>query len=92
MLMILELRIKIFLSLFERGRESTYARAHEQRKGREEERESQAASALSAQSWMQGLEPTNHEIMTWAKIQSWTLNRMSHPGAPEIKFFKKEKK
>ena len=40
------------------------------------ERESQAGSALSAQSL------TNWEIMTWAEIKSQMLNRLSHRGAP----------
>ena len=34
-----------------------------------------------------GLYLTNHEIMTWAKIKSWTLNQLSHLGAPVIKNF-----
>ena len=29
-----------------------------------------------------GLELTNLEIMTWAKIKSLTLNRLGHPGTP----------
>ena len=29
-----------------------------------------------------GFELTNHEITTCAKTKSWTLNRLSHPGAP----------
>ena len=33
-----------------------------------------------------GLNLTNHEIMTWAEIQSWTLNWPSHPGALGIYF------
>ena len=32
-----------------------------------------------------GLELTNHEIMTQVKIQSWTLNQMSHPSTPSNK-------
>ena len=28
------------------------------------------------------LEPTNCEIVTWAEIESWMLNRWSQPGAP----------
>ena len=28
------------------------------------------------------LEPTNCEIMAWAKIKSQVLNRLNHPGAP----------
>ena len=27
-----------------------------------------------------GLDPMNHEIMTWAKINNWTLTWLSHPG------------
>ena len=27
-----------------------------------------------------GLEPTNHEIMTWAEIKNQALNWLSHPG------------
>ena len=33
-----------------------------------------------------GLEPTNCEIMTGAKIRSQTLNRLSHLGAPPLTF------
>ena len=30
-----------------------------------------------------GLDPTTvSEIRTWAEIKSWSLNRLSHPGAP----------
>ena len=29
-----------------------------------------------------GLDPTNSEIMTRARIKSPTLNRLNHPGAP----------
>ena len=29
-----------------------------------------------------GLDLMNYEIMTWAEIKSWTLNQLSHPGAP----------
>ena len=29
-----------------------------------------------------GRDPTNNEIMTRAKIKSWLLNRLSHPGTP----------
>ena len=32
-----------------------------------------------------GLKLTNREIITWAKIKSWTLNRLSHPGMPQAK-------
>ena len=36
-----------------------------------------------------GLELTNHEIMTGAKVKSQTLNRMSHPSAPTQQFVSK---
>ena len=26
----------------------------------------------------------NHEIMTCAGTKSWTINQLSHPGAPQI--------
>ena len=32
-----------------------------------------------------GLDLTNHEIMTRAKIKSQTFNRLSHPDVPEVK-------
>ena len=28
----------------------------------------------------------NYETVTWAKIKSWTLSRLSHPGAPLLSF------
>ena len=34
-----------------------------------------------------GLDPTNHEIMTWAKIKNQMLNWLSHPGAPNYLCF-----
>ena len=34
-----------------------------------------------------GLELMSPEIMTWAKIKSWTLNQLSHPGAPTVVVF-----
>ena len=37
-----------------------------------------------------GLELTNREIMTGAKIKSWMLNQLSHPGAPSAAIFKNE--
>ena len=49
---------------------------------REGERESQAGSALSAQSLMQGLNSQSHEIVAWTKIKSHVLMQLSHPCAP----------
>ena len=49
----------------------------------EGERELQAGSVLPEQSLRHtGL--MNHEIMTWAKIKSPTLNQLSDPGAPLV--------
>ena len=31
---------------------------------------------------MWGSNSWNHEIMTWAETESWTLNWLSHPGVP----------
>ena len=31
-----------------------------------------------------GLEPTNHDIVTWAETKSLTFNWLSHPGSPEL--------
>ena len=68
-------------------------RSHTQmsRRGAETERgrESQAGSMLSAESDA-GLELTNHEITTWAKIKSQKLNLLSHPGAPTVGSFKRK--
>ena len=70
---------------FERDRQRVREREREREGGREEgaewegERESQASSTLSAQSPMRGWIP-----WTWAEIKSWTLNQLSHPGAPNL--------
>ena len=34
-----------------------------------------------------GLDPMNHEIMTWAEMKSQILNWLSHPSAPRIHGF-----
>ena len=46
----------------------------------ERERDSQADSIFGTESDAPGLDP---EIMTWAQIESWTLNQLSHPGTPK---------
>ena len=43
------------------------------------ERESQAGSALPAQSPVRGSNSLNCEIMTWTKTESLKLNQLSHP-------------
>ena len=34
-----------------------------------------------------GLDPANHEVMTWAEIKSQVVNWMSCPGAPKSYLF-----
>ena len=55
---------------------------------REGETESQAGfvHAIRAEADV-GLKLMNSEIMTWAEIKSWTLNWLSHPGAPKCDYF-----
>ena len=48
---------------------------------KETEKISSRLCTVSAEPSM-GLEPTNHEIMSWAKTKSQILNRLSHSGAP----------
>ena len=47
------------------------------------ERDSQAGSVLTAQSPDAGLDLTNREIVTRAKIQNWALKQLSHLGTPK---------
>ena len=47
------------------------------------EREREDPKQAQRWQWDVGLEPTNHEIMTWAEIQIQMLNWLSHPGAPK---------
>ena len=77
------LKFFFFLSLFIlRGKQ------HEQRRGRERrERISSRLHAVSTEPDV-GLDLRNHEIMTWAEIQSEALNQLSHPGAPRRLYFK----
>ena len=63
---------------FETGRE--YVHTCSRARDREGERKSQASSAFSAQSPMQGSIPGTCEIMTWAEIKRRTLNWLGHPG------------
>ena len=70
----------LFLNLFtyfEREKECEQGEGH-----REREREIPSRlHTVSAEPDM-GLKPTPCEIMTQAEIESWTLNKLSHPGAP----------
>ena len=88
----------VFLSLFilwerqrerererERQRQRQSTRAGEGQRERERERIPRRLCIVSTESNM-GLKPMNHEIMTWAKVKSWTVNWLSHPGAPPIIF------
>ena len=56
------------------------------REGQRERRRERISSRLHTVSGEPkvGLELTKGEIMTWAQNKSWMLNRLSHPGAPEI--------
>ena len=56
---------------------------------REEETESQAGSAPSAQPDV-GLKLTNCEIVTWAELKSQALDRLRHPDAPKAALKKKK--
>ena len=71
---------------FERERESISVN---RRRGRERGRESipSRLHIISTQPDV-GLKPMNHEMMTRAKVKSWTLNQLSHPGAPVMRTFK----
>ena len=51
---------------------------------REGERESQAGSVPMSTEPDMGVGPINHEIMTWAEIQSQMLNQLSHPGSTSM--------
>ena len=54
----------------------------------ERKRKYQVGSTLSTEPNDAGLDPMNHhEIMTWAEINSQTLNRLSCPGALEEIYF-----
>ena len=68
----------------ERGRESSNRRGAERE--RERERIPSRLCAASTEPDV-GLELTNREPMTQAKIKSWTLNLLNHPGAPKSNFF-----
>ena len=69
---------------FERDRDSMSGGGAERERG---ERESQAGSALPAQSPTRGSNPWNGEIMTWAKTRSQMLTWQSRPGtATSINF------
>ena len=46
------------------------------------ERESHTGSTPISTEPDVGLEPRNHETMTWAKTRSRVFNRLGHPGTP----------
>ena len=72
-----------FIYLWDRERQSMNRGGAEG----EGDKESETGSRLCAVSTEtnEGLEPTNHEVMTWA---GQTLNRLSHPGAPTMNNFR----
>ena len=65
---------------FERVR--THTHTHKRVRGREGWRERIPSRLHAVSSEPKARLNTNHEIMTWAKIKSQMLNRLSHPGAP----------
>ena len=75
----------MFVLLILRERAKAGEGQKERERERERERESQAVFMLSSEP-NTGLKPKNHEIMTWAEIKSQTLNRLSHPDAPNVPF------
>ena len=75
-----------FIYFWERQRQHESGRSGET----EEEKESYAVSTPPAQSPMQGSNPQNCEIMTWAKTKSRTPNRLSHPGTHGHNYKSKE--
>ena len=70
-----------------RERARQRAHTHEQGRGTEKGRGRipSGICTLSVESDI-GLDLTNCEIMTWAKIKSRTLNRLSYPGVPKLFF------
>ena len=68
---------------FEREREHKWGRGRE----RWRERIPSELLAVSTETEVE-LDVTNCEIMTRAKIRSWMLNLLSHPGTPRYDFFK----
>ena len=69
-----------FIYLFERERKSSWAHTPVRGTGDKGERISRR---LCAEHGAQcGTWPHDPEIRTWAEIKSWTLNQLSHPGAP----------
>ena len=76
----------MFIYFWERGGERERERAHAYvAKG---QRESQVGSMLWAQSPEAGLDPRNHEIVTWEEIKSESLNQLSHPDTPKNVYYK----
>ena len=78
--LLVSLFLNVYLFIFEREREST--RMSRGGAGWEGETENpRQIPHCQCKAW---LEPTNHDIMTWAEIKSQTLNRLRHPGTPSL--------
>ena len=72
----------LFIYLFWEREGAERERERERKRGRENPKQAlywQCRAQLGAQSH-------GHEIMTLVEIRSWTLNPLSHPGAPLIDF------
>ena len=62
-------------------------RAHEQGRGTERGRERIPRRLCAVRAEPEaGLHPMNGEITNWAEIKSQTLNQLSHPASPTMKF------
>ena len=60
-------------------------RVHKREGGAERQRERILAMLHTVNALSNvGLEPTPHKIMSSSKIKSWTVNRLSHTGAPAV--------
>ena len=71
-------QVYLFWERERQKRAHAWARGGEQREGK---RKSQADSMLST--WRQTQGSNSRTVRsTWAKIKSWLLNQLSHPGTP----------
>ena len=82
--MLLLLFLSVYLFIYERGRERGGGQRERGRQGIPSRLRAVGAGPDA------GLELMNHEITALAEIKSRTLNRLSHPGVPDIWFLLSE--
>ena len=75
--------LRFLFVLFSFERERAWAGEGQREKGRE--RILSRLYTVSTEPCL-GFKLMNHEIMTWAKVKSWMLNWLSHPGPPRLWF------